>query len=207
MVRYRRRRRTLIGTRPEVLLSKLEDELVTELRNRYSGTQRERSDRDASPLADIQAADTASAAEVAPAQRPIPFAELTVEKRFERLIDLRVAKIVKIERHPKADKLYIETLDDGSGNQRVIVSGLVPFYSEGELLGKSIVLVNNLKPAKLRGIESKGMLLAASRMAVGEDGSSVKEAVEVLDAGDAAVGTRLALEGGPASARSRRLAR
>jgi len=181
---------------PEVLFAKLEDELVTELRDRYSGTQRERSDRDASPLAEAQAADTASTAKAAPAPKPFPLAELAVEERFERLIDLRVAKIVKIERHPKADKLYIETLDDGSGSQRVIVSGLVPFYSEGELLGKSIVLVNNLKPAKLRGIESAGMLLAASRMVVGKDGSSVKEAVEVLDAGDAAVGTRLALEGG-----------
>jgi methionyl-tRNA synthetase len=135
-------------------------------------------------------------AEHAPANSaPPPLAELPLEERFEKLLDLRVAKIVKIERHPKADKLYIETLDDGSGQERVIVSGLVPFYKEEELLGKSIVLVNNLKAAKLRGVESRGMLLAASRKAVGEDGASVKEAVEVLDAGDAAPGTRLSLEG------------
>ena len=70
----------------------------------------------------------------------------------------------------------------------MIVSGLVPFYKEEELLGKSIVLVNNLKPAKLRGDRDKGMLLAASRKVVGADGASVKEAVEVLDAGDAAPG-------------------
>jgi methionyl-tRNA synthetase len=106
------------------------------------------------------------------------------------LIDLRVAKIVKIERHPKADKLYIETLDDGSGEERVIISGLVPFYTEEELLGKHIVLVNNLKPAKLRGIESNGMLLAAS-----VDGPDGKEVCEVIDASWAVPGTRLFLTG------------
>ncbi|HRY73492.1 MAG TPA: methionine--tRNA ligase, partial [Spirochaetia bacterium] len=70
--------------------------------------------------------------------------------------------------------------------------GLVPFYKEEELLGKHIVLANNLKPAKLRGVESRGMLLAASRKSEGE---GVKEAVEVLDAGGAAPGTRVVLEG------------
>ncbi|HRZ65697.1 MAG TPA: methionine--tRNA ligase, partial [Spirochaetia bacterium] len=79
--------------------------------------------------------------------------------------------------------------------ERVIVSGLVPFYKEEELLGKSIVLVNNLKPAKLRGIESRGMLLAASRKVEGEGGAMVKETVEVLDAGQAAPGSRVLLEG------------
>jgi methionyl-tRNA synthetase len=183
---------------PQVLFSKLEDDRVAELRERYSGTQRERSDRDATSAASAQneAPRTADAVKaVEPAPKPIPLAELPLEDRFEKLIDLRVAKIVKIERHPKADKLYVETIDDGSGTERVIVSGLVPFYKEEELLGKSIVLVNNLKPARLRGIESKGMLLAASRRVVGEGGASVKEAVEVLDAGDVPPGTRIALEG------------
>jgi methionyl-tRNA synthetase len=197
---------------PEVLFSKLEDDRVAELRERYAGSQKERADRDlARDAADAAGADkaakgaakgaagaapqAASAPKPVPEPKPIPYAGLPVEERFERLIDLRVAKIVKIERHPKADKLYIETLDDGSGIERVIVSGLVPFYKEEELLGKSIVLVNNLKPAKLRGVESRGMLLAASRKSAGEDGVSVKEAVEVLDAGDAAPGTRLSLEG------------
>ncbi len=177
---------------PEVLFSKLEDELVAELRDRYSGTQKERADRDANG----PAASSAPVPEPAAAKpQPMPLAGLPIEERFARLIDLRVAKIIKIERHPKADKLYIETLDDGSGTERVIVSGLVPYYKEEELLGKSIVLVNNLKPAKLRGVESRGMLLAASRKTVGEDGSSVKEAVEVLDARDAPPGTKLSLEG------------
>jgi methionyl-tRNA synthetase len=190
----------------EVLFAKLEDERVAELRERYSGSQKERAARDASvpaapagasanaPTAD-QAPPKAAATKPAPEPKPVPYAGLPVEERFARLIDLRVAKIVKIERHPKADKLYIETLDDGSGTERVIVSGLVPFYKEEELLGKSIVLVNNLKPAKLRGVESRGMLLAASRTAPGDGGQTVKEAVEVLDAGTAAPGSRVILEG------------
>jgi methionyl-tRNA synthetase len=193
---------------PEVLFSKLEDDSIAALRDRYSGSQKERAARgeataDAEGTAPAKAEGSASKADAQPSPqpkappepKPAPFAELPVEERFERLIDLRVAKIVKIERHPKADKLYIETLDDGTGVPRVIVSGLVPFYKEEELLGKSIVLVSNLKAAKLRGVESRGMLLAASRKSFGEDGSSVREAVEVLDAGDVPPGTRLMLEG------------
>ncbi len=101
--------------------------------------------------------------------------------------DLRlvVAEITKVERHPKADKLYIEHLDDGSGKERVIVSGLVPYYNAEELLGKRIVLVDNLKPAKLRGVLSQGMLLAAES----EDGT-----VEVLEV-DAPPGTPVLIEG------------
>jgi len=76
-------------------------------------------------------------------------------------IDLRVAKITKVEKHPKADKLYIEELDLGY-EKRTIISGLVGYYSVEELVGKNIIVVANLKSAKLRGIESKGMLLAAS---------------------------------------------
>jgi len=187
---------------PTVLFAKLEDEFVAALRERYSGSQAERALRDAeaSSVSALVRAPQA-AGHPAPAQpdsdkaapRPRAYPDLSDEARFARLIDLRAAKIVKIERHPKADKLYIETLDDGSGAERIIVSGLVPFYREEELLGKTIVLVNNLKPAKLRGVESRGMLLAASRPAAGESGG--KEAVEVLDAGAAAPGSRILLEG------------
>jgi methionyl-tRNA synthetase len=175
-----------------VLFQKLEADRVAELRDTYSGSQKERAVRDAA--ADVrkpagEGSKTQKPVET-PAPKPIPYADLPVGERFAKLIDLRVAKIVKIERHPKADKLYIETLDDGSGQERVIVSGLVPFYKEEELLGKNIVLVNNLKPATLRGVASRGMLLAASRM-----GTEGKEAVEVLDAPWAIPGTRVVLEG------------
>ena len=64
------------------------------------------------------------------------------------------------ERVEGASKLYKLTVDLGK-EQRTVVSGLVPYYTEAELIGKKVVLVSNLKPAKLRGIESNGMLLAA----------------------------------------------
>ncbi|MBR9703659.1 methionine--tRNA ligase, partial [Candidatus Woesearchaeota archaeon] len=84
-----------------------------------------------------------------------------VEEFIPERLDLRVAKIVKVEKHPKADKLYIEELDVGELGTRTIVSGLVPYYKPEELAGQQVVLVSNLKTATLRGVESKGMLLAA----------------------------------------------
>jgi methionyl-tRNA synthetase len=185
----------------EVLFAKLEDERMAELRERYAGSQRERKEKaEAAAVAkDTEKAKAAAAHPAGPqgsgsspahTPAPPPLAELPVEERFARLIDLRAATITRIERHPKADKLYIETLDDGSGVERTVVSGLVPFYAPEELLGKTIVLVNNLKPAKLRGVESRGMLLAASRT-----GNEGKEACEVLDAGTARPGERILLDG------------
>ena len=53
---------------------------------------------------------------------------------FNEKIALKIAKIMKVEKHPEADKLYIETLDDGSGQERIILSGLVPYCTEEELL-------------------------------------------------------------------------
>ena len=75
-------------------------------------------------------------------------------------VELKVAKILSAERVEGANKLYKLSVDLGT-EQRTVVSGLVPYYTEEELVGKKIVLVTNLKPAKLRGIESNGMLLAA----------------------------------------------
>ncbi len=183
---------------PEVLFAKLDEGYIAELRERYSGSQKDRAEREKteSPRpAPVAAPAAAPAPAMAPAPvaapaKPLLFPDLSVEQRFLRLIALKVARIVKVERHPKADKLYIETLDDGSGTERVIVSGLVPFYREGELLGQNIVLVDNLKPARLRGVESAGMLLAASR-----SGPEGKEAVEVLSAPWANPGTPVTLEG------------
>ncbi|MCF6335262.1 MAG: methionine--tRNA ligase, partial [Spirochaetales bacterium] len=106
--------------------------------------------------------------------------------------DLRVAKITAIERHPEADKLYIETLDVGEEDPRQIVSGLVPYYKEEELLGKNIILVYNLKPAKLRGVKSQGMLLAADNT---PEGSDERGDVEVIFADWAEPGERINLKG------------
>jgi len=77
-----------------------------------------------------------------------------------RKVELRVAKVISVEPVPKADKLYKLDLDLGY-ERRTIVSGIREFYTEEELLGKKIIVICNLKPAKLRGVESNGMLLAA----------------------------------------------
>jgi methionyl-tRNA synthetase len=100
------------------------------------------------------------------------------------ILDLIIAKVTKVERHPQAEKLYLETIDDGSGKERIIVSGLVPYYTPEALLNKKIILVNNLKPAKLRGVLSHGMLLAAQH----------EGTVEVLEAHGQA-GDRIVIEG------------
>jgi methionyl-tRNA synthetase len=154
-------------TKPELLFSLLEDDLISQLRDRFAGTQKDREtmEKDAH-----QGEETSEAPE---------------DEKFIEKVDLRVAKITGIERHPEADKLYIETLDAGEEQPRQIVSGLVPYYSEEDLLNRNIILVSNLKPAKLRGVKSQGMLLAA------EEG----ETVEVLFADDANPGDPVVLEG------------
>ena len=75
-------------------------------------------------------------------------------------IELKVAKVVNCENHPKADKLLVLTLEIGD-ETRTVVSGIKDFYSPEDLIGKKVVAITNLKPVKLRGIESRGMILAA----------------------------------------------
>lgn len=78
-------------------------------------------------------------------------------------IDLRVAQIINVEDIEGADKLYKLTLDAGHEiGKKIICSGLKEYYSKEELKGKKIIYFSNLKPRKMRGIESEGMLLAAS---------------------------------------------
>jgi methionine--tRNA ligase beta chain len=76
-------------------------------------------------------------------------------------VEMKVGKIIEISRVEGADKLYKLQVDVAEETPRQIVTGLVQFYSEEELLNKHIVIVSNLKPAKFRGEESNGMLLAA----------------------------------------------
>ncbi|MDP2628861.1 MAG: methionine--tRNA ligase subunit beta [Nanoarchaeota archaeon] len=81
---------------------------------------------------------------------------------FEKL-DLRVGKIIKIEEIPEADKLYKLTVDLGKElGKRTICAGIKKYYPKEELKNKKIVVITNLAPRKLKGIESQGMLLAAS---------------------------------------------
>jgi methionine--tRNA ligase beta chain len=77
-------------------------------------------------------------------------------------LDLRIARIVKAELHPKADKLLKLQLDDGSGVPRQICAGIREHYAPEQLEGRLIVIVANLAPRVIRGEESRGMLLAAS---------------------------------------------
>jgi len=102
--------------------------------------------------------EVAKVAEVVEAKEEEKIEEITIDD-FAKL-DLRVAKIVKCENHPKADKLLVLTLKVGD-EERTVVSGIKEFYKAEDLVGRSVVVLANLKPIKLRGIESKGMIMAA----------------------------------------------
>jgi methionyl-tRNA synthetase len=78
-----------------------------------------------------------------------------------RKIELKIATIKDVQPHPNADKLYVVTIDIG-GATKQIVAGIRPFYAEDVLKGRQVVVVDNLEPAVIRGVESQGMLLAAS---------------------------------------------
>ncbi len=81
-------------------------------------------------------------------------------EEFARL-DLKVAEVIACEKMKKADKLLILTLKVGE-EERTVVSGIAQYYQPEELIGKKVVVVANLKPVKLRGTMSYGMILAAS---------------------------------------------
>ncbi len=101
-------------------------------------------------------------------------------------LDLRVAKILDVSDHPQADKLYIMQVDLGPLGKRTIVAGMKPYYQKQEITGKSIVMVTNLKPAMIRGVESKGMLLAAT------DATNI---VSLLDPKDSSPGAEVGVDG------------
>ena len=108
-------------------------------------------------LAEIEAeieANTEKEPEIEPIKPEIEFGD------FEKL-DLRVAKVVAAEKVEKADKLLKLTVKLGN-EERTVVSGIAKFYKPEELVGKNVVMVANLKPVKLRGIMSNGMILAVA---------------------------------------------
>ena len=76
-------------------------------------------------------------------------------------VELKVGKIIDCQPHPKADRLLVSKIDIGD-EVRTIVSGIRKFYNEKDLIGKKVIVVTNLKPVNLRGVESNGMILAAS---------------------------------------------
>lgn len=77
-------------------------------------------------------------------------------------IQLKVGKVVECQKVEKADKLLCSKIDLGEGAPRTIVSGIAKYYTPEEMVGKQVIVVTNLKPVKLRGIESQGMVLCAS---------------------------------------------
>jgi len=78
-----------------------------------------------------------------------------------RKLELRIAEIKEVNDHPNADKLLVLKLDLGD-RQKQVVAGIKNHYTKEELLGKQVVLVDNLDPVILRGVESQGMILAGS---------------------------------------------
>ena len=162
----------------EIYFKPLDDKATEAYRQRYAGSQAERTDD--------KIADKKTKKQETKSQEKAPVDPV---ETFNTKIALKTAKIMKVEKHPEADKLYIETLDDGSGSERVILSGLVPYLKEEDLLGKTVVIADNLKPRKMRGIESRGMLLAADY----KDAEG-KDCVEVLDCSWAKPGTPVVLK-------------
>lgn len=98
-------------------------------------------------------------AEAKKEEKPVAAGEITIDD-FAK-IDLRVATVVDAERVPKTDKLIKLQVKIGD-EERTIVSGIAQHYEPENLIGKNVIVIANLKPAKLRGIESRGMVLAAS---------------------------------------------
>ena len=96
-------------------------------------------------------------------------------------VELKVGKIIACEKHPDADKLLVSKIDVGNNDVRTIVSGIAGSYTPGQLIGKKVVVVTNLKPAKIKGIESQGMILA------GKEG----KVIEVVNINGLKEGTRI----------------
>ena len=117
--------------------------------------------------------DTASTQEL----EPIDFSKVVVEPLFEEEVDFdtfsrsdfRVVKVLNCEEVPKSKKLLKFTLDDGSGKERIILSGIKMYYTAEELVGKTLIAITNLPPRRMMGIDSCGMLISAIHEEEGEE--------------------------------------
>ena len=103
--------------------------------------------------------------EPTPPSPAVPAPVLSIED-FKRL-ELRVGVVTAAQDHPNADRLLVLTVDVGEAAPRQVVAGIKGSYQAADLVGKQVVVVANMKPATLRGVESMGMVLAAS------DGASI----------------------------------
>ncbi len=100
-----------------------------------------------------------SAPPPAPAPAPVPSTN-TIDE-FKK-VELRIGKVLEATEHTNANKLLVLKVDLGGGEVRQVVSGIKPWYAPADLVGKTVIIVANLQPAVIRGVESKGMLLAAT---------------------------------------------
>ncbi len=107
----------------------------------------------------------------------IDFSKVQIEPLFEDCVDFetfsksdfRAVKVLSCEAVPKSKKLLKFTLDDGTGKERIILSGIHAYYEPEELIGKTLVAITNLPPRAMMGIESNGMLLSAVHSEEGEE--------------------------------------
>ncbi len=130
--------------------------------------------------APAQAPAKASAEPAAPA--PAPAAADGIDYDAFAKVSLRVGKVLAAERIPKADKLLKLSIDLGEGAPRTIASGIAAYFAPEQLVGKNVLVVANLKPRTIRGVESRGMLLTA-----GPEGGPLR----LVDPGDVPPGTEV----------------
>lgn len=124
---------------PELLFEKIEDAII---------------DQQLQKLADTKKANEAAAYKADPIKPEVSFED------WEKL-DIRVGHILNCEKVKKSKKLLKFTIDDGSGTERTICSGIAAFYEPEDLIGKDVLFIANFPPRKLMGIESQGMILSA----------------------------------------------
>lgn len=124
---------------PELLFEKIEDEVI---------------ERQLQKLADTKKANEEASYQAAPIKPEVSFDD------FEKL-DIRVGHILNCEKVKKSKKLLKFTIDDGSGVERTICSGIAAYYEPEQLIGKNVLFVANFAPRKMMGIESQGMILSA----------------------------------------------
>lgn len=124
---------------PELLFEKIEDEVI---------------ERQLQKLADTKKANEEASYQAAPIKPEVSFDD------FEKL-DIRVGHILNCEKVKKSKKLLKFTIDDGSGVERTICSGIAAYYELEQLIGKDVLFVANFAPRKMMGIESQGMILSA----------------------------------------------
>jgi len=110
-------------------------------------------------LEEIAAEQKAVAEKESKNENVTTLAQISIEDFLK--VELKTAKIINCEPIPKAKKLLKLTLDDGSGKERIVASGIAKWYTPEELIGHTVIVVSNLKPAVLCGVESNGMILAA----------------------------------------------